>query len=100
MTLQLYDLALSDIDVRPSPYCWLVKYALLHKGLKFETIPLRFTEKENYPDPEHGQLPILKDGDQVICDSLNIIAYLEKHHANDPLTSTKGERAAVDFYLA
>jgi len=100
MPLQLYDLALADSDVRPSPYCWLVKFAMLHKGLKFETIPLRFAEKQNYPDPEYGQLPILKDDDLVICDSAKIITHLEKHYSDIPLTTSKGERAGVDFYLA
>jgi glutathione S-transferase len=100
MTLQLFDLALADIDVRPSPYCWLAKFALLHKGLKFETIPLRFTEKQNYPDQDHGKLPILKDDDLIVCDSFNIIAHLDKHYSNEPLTASKGERAAVDFYIS
>ena len=69
---------LADPDVRLSPFCWLAKFALLHKGVEFETVPLRFTEKENYPDQEHGKLPILVDGDDIICDSANIVAYAEK----------------------
>jgi glutathione S-transferase len=27
MTIKLYDLALSDPDVRPSPFCWRAKFA-------------------------------------------------------------------------
>lgn len=100
MTVQLYDLALADIDVRPSPYCWLAKFALLHKGVKFETVPLRFAEKHNYPDPDHATLPVLKDDDQIICDSANIIAHLEKRYSESPLTVSDGERAAVEFYKA
>ncbi|MHA7870799.1 MAG: glutathione S-transferase N-terminal domain-containing protein [Hyphococcus sp.] len=100
MTLQLYDLALADPEVRPSPFCWLAKFALLHKGAPFETVPLRFAEKANYPDPEHARLPILKDGDEIICDSANIIAHLEKRYEGDPMTASQGERAAVDFYQA
>ena len=100
MTLQLYDLALADPEVRISPFCWLAKFALLHKGLAFETVPLRFTEKQNYPDPDHGRLPILKDGDQVICDSANIVAHLEANHEGAPLTTSQAERAASDFYTA
>ena len=98
--LKLYDLALADIDVRLSPWCWLAKFALLHKGLEFETVPLRFTEKHNYPDPDHGKLPILTDGDEVVSDSANILAYLDKKYDDAPLTKTAGERAAVDFYQA
>jgi len=100
MTLQLFDLALADPDIRPSPFCWLAKFALLHKGLAFETVPLRFTEKQNYPDPDYGKLPILKDGDAIVCESVNIIAHIEKNHSGAPMTQTAGEQAAADFYSA
>lgn len=100
MTIELYDLALADISVRPSPFCWLAKFALLHKGVEFETVPLRFTEKQNYPDPEHGKLPILKDGDTIVCDSANIVAHAEKNYAGPRLVETAGEQAAADFYSA
>ncbi len=100
MTLQLYDLALADIDVRPSPFCWLAKFALLHKRLDFETVPLRFTEKKNYPDPDYGLLPILKDGEELICDSANIIAHIEEKYPGDKTVATAGEQAAADFYAA
>jgi glutathione S-transferase len=45
MAIKLYDLAGAEDDRRFSPYCWRVKMALKHKGLPFETIPWRFTEK-------------------------------------------------------
>lgn len=100
MTIKLYDLALGDIEVRPSPFCWLAKFALLHKGRDFETVPLRFTEKDNYPDKDHGKLPILVDGETVICDSANIVAHAEKNYTGKPLVSSKAEGAAADFYSA
>lgn len=100
MTLKLYDLALADPDVRISPYCWLAKFALLHKELEFETVPLRFTDKENYPDRDHAKLPILKDGDEIICDSANILTHLEKHYGGNPFAETDSECAAADFYQA
>ena len=100
MTLKLYDLALADPAVRISPPCWLAKFALLHKGLQFETVPLRFTDKENYPDRDHGKLPILKDDDEIICDSANIVAHLDKKHKEKPFAATAAERAAADFYQA
>ncbi len=98
--MKLYDLALADAEVRPSPFCWLAKFALLHKGVSFETAPLRFAEKENYPDPEHGKLPILEVGDETICDSAAIIAWLEKNVQESPFLETDAERAAADFYQA
>ena len=46
MTIKMWDLAAAEDDRRFSPYCWRAKMALAHKGLKAETIPWRFTEKE------------------------------------------------------
>lgn len=100
MALRLYDLALADIDVRPSPFCWLAKFALLHKGLEFETEPLRFAEKHNYPDQDHGRVPVLRDGDHIIADSANIIVHLEKNYPGERIVATAGEQAAADFYNA
>ncbi|MGE0408792.1 MAG: glutathione S-transferase family protein [Amphiplicatus sp.] len=95
---RLYDLRLADPAVRPSPYCWRAKWALLHKGLDFETVPLRFDEKQNYPDPPHVLVPTLDDGGVLISDSARILDYLDETYPEKPLTRTSGERAAVDFY--
>ncbi|MEO1251012.1 MAG: glutathione S-transferase N-terminal domain-containing protein [Pseudomonadota bacterium] len=100
MTMRLFDLALADDELRPSPWCWLAKFSLLHKGVEFETVPLRFAEKENYPDPEHGKLPVLETGDGLIVDSAHIIAWLEKNIAGNPLAGSDCEWAAADFYQA
>ena len=100
MSYKLYDLALSDSALRPSPWCWLVRFALLHKGLTFETVPLRFAEKDNYPDPEYTKLPILTVGEEVICDSAQIIAWLERTISATPLTNTLAERVGADFCLS
>lgn len=98
--MKLYDLALADADVRPSPYCWLAKFALLHKGVEFETVPLRFAEKHNYPDKDHGKLPVLVVGDETIIESAAIVAWLEKNVAGPAFVETDAERAAADFYQA
>ncbi len=98
--MKLYDLALADIDVRLSPWCWLVKFALLHKGAAFETVPVRFADKTQYPDPEHGRVPVLMTAEETITDSARIVAWLEKNVAGEPFTTTDAERAASDFYQA
>jgi len=100
MTPTLYDLRTRDPDIRPSPYCWLAKFALLHKGLDFETVPLRFTEKKNYPDPDYGKLPMLDDDGELVRDSATIVAHLERKYRTRPLTATAGEAAAAEFYRA
>ena len=100
MTIKLYDLCAADRDVRFSPYCWIVKFALLHKGLDFEIEPLNFIEKQKYPDPDYGKLPILVDDGEVICDSPVIVAHLEKKYPARPLVATDGERAFANFLTA
>lgn len=100
MSLKLYDLALGDPDVRPSPYCWIVKFALLHKELEFDTVPLRFAEKKNYPDPEYARVPVLAVGDELVRDSAAIAAWLDRAYPENPLAATAGEYAAAEFYRA
>lgn len=101
MSLKLYDLALADPDIRPSPYCWTVKFALLHKGLEFETVPMRFAEKENYPDPEYGRVPVVIDeSGEMVKDSSVIAAWLDRTYPESPLLATGGEAAAAEFYKA
>ena len=96
----LYDLCTADPNVRMSPPCWLAKFALLHKGLEFETTPLRFTEKANHPDPDYGLLPVLDDHGSLVRDSAEIITYLEKKYPDNPLWRSDAERAASQFYQA
>ena len=100
MTRVLYDLALADEAVRPSPYCWIVKFALLHKGLAFETRPVRFADKSKYPDPDYGKVPVLVDNDEMIKDSPVITAWLDRKYPQNPLTATRAEKAAAEFHAA
>jgi hypothetical protein len=44
--IKLYDLAGAESDRRFSPYCWRIRLALEHKQQAVETLPWRFTEKE------------------------------------------------------
>ncbi len=83
-TIRLYDLAGVEDDRRFSPYCWRVYLALRHKGLPFETMPWRFTEKEAIAFSGQNQVPVIVDGDQVIHDSWAIAEYLEDTYADRP----------------
>lgn len=78
MARTLYDLAGEEEDRRFSPYCWRVKMALAHKGLAFETVPWRFTEKEAIAFSSQGLVPVLVDGDHVVSGSWAICQYLEQ----------------------
>ena len=59
MAIKLYDLAGAEDDRRFSPYCWRVKMALVHKGLAFETVPWRFTEKDAIAFANSTTVPVL-----------------------------------------
>lgn len=84
MGLQLYDLAGAEPERRFSPYCWRIKLALMHKGLPFDTIPWRFTDKDAIAFSGQGRVPVLIDGDEVVSDSWTIATYLEDAYADRP----------------
>ena len=84
MAITLYDLAGAEKDRRFSPFCWRIKMALAHKGLKVETIPWRFTEKDKLPQPNAGRVPVIVDDGKVVHDSSAIAAYLEANYTDRP----------------
>jgi glutathione S-transferase len=101
MGLQLYDLAGAEPERRFSPYCWRIKLALMHKGLPFDTIPWRFTDKDAIAFSGQGRVPVLRDGDQVVSDSWTIATYLEDAYADRPsLFRGEGGRAVTRFVNA
>ncbi|MDH3534252.1 MAG: glutathione S-transferase N-terminal domain-containing protein, partial [Gammaproteobacteria bacterium] len=62
-----------------NPYSWCVLLALEYKRLKYKSRLLEFSKREHLA-PEilvmnpRGQLPILKDGDYVVYESIAILA--------------------------
>jgi len=99
MALKLYDLAGAEDDRRFSPYCWRVKMALLHKGLDFETIPWRFTEKDALAPYKSTTVPVLVDGSNSIYDSWAIALYLDEVYPSRPrLFSGTEARTLTDFF--
>lgn len=80
----LYDLAAADDDRRFSPYCWRTKLALAHKGLDYETLPWRFTEKDKLAFAGVERVPVLTDGDRVVADSWSIACDLEARYPATP----------------
>jgi glutathione S-transferase len=81
---KLYDLAAADPDIRFSPFCWRTKLALVHKGLDFESIPWRFTEKQEIAFSGQQLVPVLVDGEKTVTDSQAIAEYLEATYPNAP----------------
>jgi len=99
LAIKLYDLAGAEDDRRFSPNCWRSKMALKHKGLEFETIPWRFTEKEAIAFSGQGFVPVLVDDDHVVHDSWNIAIYLEEAYPQRPALFEGGQsRALTEFF--
>jgi glutathione S-transferase len=99
MAIKLWDLAAAEDDRRFSPYCWRVKMALKHKGLDFETIPWRFTEKEVIAPYQSTTVPVIMDGDQAVADSWAIANYLDQVYPQRPgLFDGSEARSLADFF--
>jgi len=94
----LYDLAAADPDVRFSPFCWRIRLALAHKGLAFETVPWRLTEKAAIAFSGQKSVPVLVDGEQTVADSQAIAEYLEAAYPDAPsLFGGPQTRALIQF---
>jgi glutathione S-transferase len=83
MMLEVYQFSVS-------PYAWRVLLALEIKRLPYELKLLQFSRQE-YKSQEflqfnpRGQIPVLKDGDYVIYESLAILFYLDRGYGEPPL---------------
>jgi glutathione S-transferase len=99
MAIQLYDLAGAEDDRRFSPFCWRVKMALKHKGLPFEAIPWRYTEKDAIEFTGSKTVPVIVDGKRAVYDSWEIALYLEEAYPSRPGLFEGGEsRALTQFF--
>ena len=87
MSITLHDLAGADPAVRFSPYCWRTRWSLKHKGLTFEALPWRFTEKDKLPPEAQGRVPAIIDhgrSDKAVADSWQIAVYLDEAYPDRP----------------
>jgi glutathione S-transferase len=82
--ITLYELAGAEEDRRFSPYCWRIVMALRHKGLDFEGVAWRFTDKDAIAFAGTDKVPVLVDGEAAIHDSAAIADYLEKTYPGHP----------------
>lgn len=100
---ELYELCGSSPELVFSPYCWRVRLALAHKGLDFVSRPVRFTDKEALAFSGQKLVPVLRDGDTTVHDSLAIFRYLDERYPEPGLLGgTPGESRLrlLDQYIA
>ena len=83
-----------------SPYSWRVQLALEHKRLPYESQQLHF-DKQEHQSPHmlrlnpRGRVPVLKDGDYVVFESVAILYYLEVKYPQRPIFGSSPEEAGV-----
>ena len=97
MTIRIYDLASLEDDRLFSPYCWRTKLALAHKGLAFESIPWRFTERAALEATGFKTVPVIVDGDRTVGDSWKIALYLEDTYPDRPALFGGPQSRALSF---
>jgi glutathione S-transferase len=83
-----------------SVYSWRVLLGLEHKALAYESHLLQLAMQE-HKSPHmlslnpRGRVPILKDGDYVVFESLAVLYYLDRKYPAQPLFGTSAEEGAV-----
>jgi glutathione S-transferase len=83
-----------------SAYCWRVLLALEHKRLEYRSHPLKFDQQE-HKAPQmlamnpRGRLPVLRDGDYVVFESVAVLYYLDRKYPEPPIFGRSPEEAGV-----
>jgi glutathione S-transferase len=83
-----------------SAYCWRVLLALEHKGLAYRSHLLKFDQHE-HKAPQmlamnpRGQLPVLRDGDYVVFESVAVLYYLERKYPEPAIFGRSPEESGV-----
>ncbi|HEX4375619.1 MAG TPA: glutathione S-transferase family protein [Steroidobacteraceae bacterium] len=83
-----------------SPPCWRVAMALEYKGLPYNSHLLHF-DRQEHKSPQmlamnfRGKLPVLRDGDYVVFESLAILYYLDQKYPDPPIFGRTPDEAGV-----
>jgi glutathione S-transferase len=83
-----------------SPFVWRVMLALEHKKIPYESQLLHF-DKQEHQSPQmlklnpRGRVPVLKDGDYVVFESVAVLYYLERKYPDPPIFGVTAEEAGV-----
>lgn len=83
-----------------SPHSWRVLLALEHKGLAYDSQRLHL-DKQEHQSPQmlklnpRGRVPVLKDGDYVVFESVAVLYYLDMKYPLPPIFGSSPEEAGV-----
>jgi glutathione S-transferase len=93
--MRLYELVIAN-GRSSSPYVWRIRYALAHKGLAFESVPVGFTEIPTVLGGRSKTVPVIEHGSTMVADSWDIAEYLDRAFPDRPaLFSGPAENAMV-----
>jgi acyl-CoA synthetase (AMP-forming)/AMP-acid ligase II len=81
--IALYELKGKD-DRRYSLFSWRTRMALRHKGIDFESVPVKLSDKAVIEVSGGKTVPVLRDKDTVVRDSWKIAEYLENRYKDAP----------------
>lgn len=98
--ITLYELAGADAPRRFSPYCWRARMSLRHKGLAFEGVPWRLVEKDRLAPAGAKLVPVIRDGETWVHDSMAIAEYLEERYPDRPSLFGGTHGAALARFVA
>jgi glutathione S-transferase len=83
---------------RYSLFSWRARLALAHKGLAFESRPVKITDKAAIAFSGQKRVPILRRGETVVSDSWRIAEFLEQAYPDRPtLFAGPGGQALARF---
>lgn len=97
--MQLYDL-------EPSGNCYKVRLFSALAGIDLDLIPVDFMAGEHKQAPvitlnPKGQLPVLKDGDEVVSDSQAILVYIARRYAAEAwYPQSSKAQSEVNYWLS
>jgi glutathione S-transferase len=83
-----------------SPFAWRVMLTLVLKKLAYQSNLLEFSRGDHKAPAfiklnPRGKVPVLKDEDFVLNESLAIMAYLDKKHPEPPLFGTTAQETGL-----
>jgi glutathione S-transferase len=93
-------MAIEVFWISGSPFSWRVLLALECKRLPYQSRLLERSKAE-HKSPEflalnpRGQVPVLRDGDVVVRESIAILAYLDRQYPDPPLFGRTGAEAGA-----
>ena len=82
-----------------SPFVWRIRYALAHKGIAYESVPLGFIQIPEVFGGRFKTVPVIEHGDTMMAESWDIANYLDRAFPEQPtLFASPAEQAMVRLF--